>query len=650
MLYRRITQGLNDKGKLIPHDADVYSHISTDQDYYLSTYKYSEDHKKTFQSTGTITGITDVLTDKIWFDFDSEIEPEYSRKDAIHMVNRLKGLGIDDKDIIKTFSGNKGFGIELYLNHELNPKEVKNIAFELAKGLSTFDVKMYNASRIFRIIATKHNKTGLYKIPLTTELLNSNMDTIMGAAKTYPENDPVAFRWDKVTLPESLLKSKDKAPEGVKLEDKKFDIKDIDFSHKIKGWTNCKWAVLNGYQVKQNDRHEKLLAIIAQSKALNNTKQQAYYNAKMADEYGTSIYGGSKSTKEDLWLKVESVYSDNWKGGTFTCKDGKTTWLTDICNSLGINKCKHTENETLINVQNVSSKFNQYAKDIEKNTIKTGIKDLDDSLRLTTGQMVGALGAPSAGKTAWALKVLRTNSDAGLLSVFYSLDMADSELYQKMAQNVTGYSAEKVFDIFKNDPIEAKKIEKAVEESFKNVKFCFDTGTSVGKIEEALDDLESTHGGKAKLLLLDYNELLSSPHSDATAASGYNAGALKKLTNTRGICTISLLQPPKMVGDASDEINSYRNIKGSSLLEQCFSTIIGMYRPGFSAENDSQDDNFMIMNILKNRMGKLFTLLFYWNGQKGDITSIDDFGRKQLKDLRAAKKMDKALSSSGLNF
>lgn len=652
MQYRRLTQGLNDKGILIPSKDDVYDHINNqDLDWYLSTFLYSEEHKTLFNETGSVSGITDVVCDSLWWDFDSEWEPDAARKEAVVLCNRLiNEHRIPKEDIIITFSGNKGCGVEVSLTQQLTPKEVKNIAFQLASDLKTFDPKMYNASRILRIMGTKHQKTGLYKIPLSfNQLCTLNTDVIMGIAKNVPSM-PQDARWSPVSLPTGLQMAKKKESNEIvrPIEDKKFSVGEIDFSHKVKGWSNCKWALLNGYQVKPNDRHEKLLCIISQAKALNNTKEHAYQLAKEADRSGVSIYGGERIVKEDLWTKVESVYSDTWKGGTFTCKDGKTTWLAEICNSLGHNKCKHTEVENLVDVEKVFNEFFSYAKDIEKNTIKTGISDLDDQLRITVGQMVGLLGAPSSGKTAMALEILENTSRSGLLSVFYSLDMASSELFQKIAQRVTGFSDVKLFDIFKNNPTESARVGKMVNDAYTNVKFCFDTGVSVDKIESTIDDFESSTNKKVKLLLLDYNELLSSPYSDMTASSGYNAGAIKKLTNSRSLCTISLLQPPKIIGDAGDEITSYRNIKGSSLLEQCFSIIIGIYRPGFSSENNSQDDLYLVMNILKNRLGKLFSLSFKWNGVRGKISSSDEFDRQSIKELREKKRQNK--DNQGLNF
>jgi hypothetical protein len=646
MYYRRFTNSLTDKGTLVPINKcnEYRQSLDANSEHYLSIYEYNEEQYQEFLKTGSVKGVEDVTTTRLVWDFDS-VSLELAKADALELCGRLEEKGFNPDQLEIYFSGNKGFHVCVEIFDRINVDTFKNITYSLASDLKTYDKKISNPSRILRVVNTRHPSSGLYKVQFTAYgFLDANIEYIKYlATKIQP-----TFDWEPQNLPARLKNLS--APKVEKLQDKEFSLDDIDFSRKPKGWPNCKWAVLNGFQVQAGNRHDKLLCIVAQSKALNNTPEMAYYNAKLADENGVANYGGEKSSKEDIWTIVESVYDDSWKGGTYTCKNNKTVWLAEICQTLGPYKCKHNETENLIDVESVFKDFFTYAKDIEKNTIKTGIKDLDTQLRLLTGQMIGILGAPSSGKTAIALELLENTSRAGYLSVFYSLDMAKSELFQKIAMRVTGLPEDKLFYIFKNSKTDAEKIGQAVAAAYGNVKFCFDTGVSIEKVDETIGEFEEANPGKkVKLLLLDYNELLSSPYSDATAASGYNAGGMKKLTNSREICTISLLQPPKMVGDASCEINSYRNVKGSSLLEQCFSTIIGIYRPGFSAENNSADDVYMVMNVLKNRLGKLFNCQFYWDGLTGKIKSIDDTGREAIKDLKNKKKAEREGNDLGLS-
>ena len=85
------------------------------------------------------------------------------------------------------------------------------------------------------------------------------------------------------------------------------------------------------------------------------------------------------------------------------------------------------------------------------NTIKTGIAELDKVLPLTIGMNLGIIGAASSGKTAMALKILKNTSEAGVVSVFASLDMRRNRLFEKLLYRVSGLSREDLYDrILKN--------------------------------------------------------------------------------------------------------------------------------------------------------------------------------------------------------
>jgi KaiC/GvpD/RAD55 family RecA-like ATPase len=643
MLYKRLTNGLNDRGQLIPADKDPFEYIeTTEKDYYLSTYKYNEEQKKSFEETGTIAGITEVFTDKLWWDFDSEVEPESAKKDAVQLVERLIQKNIDRKDIFITFSGNKGFGVEINLEQSLSPKEARNLAFELAKDLQTFDVKMYNASRILRVYATKHPKTGLYKTPLTyNQLKELSLDNIMKLAKSLPEMNE-EFRWDKVKLPTDLYTKKD-IVETPKKEIALIN-HDIDFTKKVKGWSNCKWALLQGYGVKSGDRHEQLLCIIATSKALNYTKEQAYYNAKNADEQGVARYNGPKALKEDIWRMVESVYDETtWKGGTFSCKDGKTPWLTNLCQSLGANKCKHDEEKVFSELPELANIFNRFATDIEKNKIKTGIEELDKNVMMVTSTMIGLLGNPGSGKTSLSLQILNNCSLSEIPCVFFSMDMGIPLVYLKLIQKhfKEKLTSDQVFEIYKSDKQKAEEINNIINQNYNNVKFSFKSGLNVEEIRESIIKYQETSGKKVKLVVVDYLECIAGPYSDANANTAIIANKLKDLANETETCILLLLQTQKHSGAPDEPLLSMKNIKGSSVIEQACSVILTVWREGYNP-NYSNMDKFLSIATVKDRFNSLWKYDFAWNGLRGHISELDDFAQDELEKLRAQKKADKA--------
>ena len=83
--YVRLCKSIYDKGVLVKEE-EVFDKITPDKEWYQSTFYYNKDHYSQFQKTGSIAGIRDVTTNKLWFDFDDESNPENSKVDAVEVV------------------------------------------------------------------------------------------------------------------------------------------------------------------------------------------------------------------------------------------------------------------------------------------------------------------------------------------------------------------------------------------------------------------------------------------------------------------------------------------------------------------------------------------------------------------------------------
>lgn len=638
--YQRLTTGINERGRLIPDSADVYEIINKDKEAYLSAYLYNDEHKKIFDSTGSIAGITDVKSNRLIWDFDNEIEPSLTKPSAEELIKRLIGLGIDTKDLHITFSGKKGIGVEVKLTQSLSPKQIKNIAFDLASDLPHFDTKIYNASRIIRVTASRHKDTNLYKTPLTYKQLTTlSMDEIMSLAKSPSEYNEEEFRWNSITLPEHLIKK-----ETIKKENmivKPLTVSDVDFSKKIKGWTNCKWALLNGLGLEPGNRHDQLLSIISTSKALNYTKEQGYYNAKNADEQAVNRNGtGDKCTKEDIWQLVESVYADSWKGGTYSCKNGETPWLTSLCKSLGEHSCKEESVDKEIRPSkfiDLTSGFKHYVKNIDKNTIHTGLPTLDKHVFLSTGANVVVVGAAGSGKSSIALEILNNTSKAGVKSVFASLDMSKTRMFEKLMYRLTGFSRQELYKTYQED--QEQQCLNKLQQEFENVYFFNKTTPTVSDIKEYILKCQEQSGEKIKLVMVDYFERVSTDLSDDTASSKKIAGELQDLVNDLDVCLITLYQPNKFAlsGGPSSPIYDYTTIKGSSFLYQAPRIILSCWRPFYNPK-DFSNDRYMQMAVIKNDLGELAEFTFNWEGKRGMLTELEDHQTEEFNELMAIRK------------
>jgi hypothetical protein len=127
-----------------------------------------------------------------WFDVDCGENLNLALDSTRKLYNRLTvDYGVCKFDVIPYFSGGKGFHIGLSAkffggfeaSNDL-PERLGRIAAVVGKDIPYVDFKIYNANRLFRLPNSKHDKSGLYKIPLSgTDLMNFDIDYIKDLAK-----------------------------------------------------------------------------------------------------------------------------------------------------------------------------------------------------------------------------------------------------------------------------------------------------------------------------------------------------------------------------------------------------------------------------------------------------------------------------------
>ena len=649
-MYRRLCVGLNCKGDLIPSTDNVFDHIKNfKKDHYLSLYMYNEEQKKRFyeekeklnSKTGaiekTINGaknINDVVTDKLVFDFDDKHDLSQAQLDTITIFDRLvDDHGIDESCISITFSGNKGFGVEVKTTEMMNPEEIKAITKGLAGDLKTFDPVIFNASRIIRIPHTKHQTSKLFKTPLAySELKDSTSEEIKVIAS---EEYDIGADETTTALPASVLKLK-----TIKKEERKptvsMDSAHLDLKNKPRWLSNWKYAMQEGF-FPEGSRNHSLMILGATYRGQGFNKITAYRMLKGAAELQSQRTGQDRYADEQIWLEIiEQVFDSGWSGGTYS-EDNFSDDLKDYLVAVGVPRGEAKDEDAFLGVADVYDTFEDFAENIEKNTIKTGIKQLDKLCRITTSMLVGVLGAPGSGKTATTLNILEKHSGEGEASILFSFDMGKPLIYQKLVQKQTGMDSDDVFKIFvdKNEE-EKEKIKHTINAAYENVQMCFKTGSTVDDMKKYIIEYEHKTGKKVRMIAVDYLEKLVGPFSDATANSGYNAAKLQELCNELELCCLLLLQPQKMAGDPSDPLLTYRRVKGASVIEQDCRVIFSIFREGYHPQN-YDDDYFITYAILKNTMGVLGSVDCYWEGKTGDVHEIDDQGRAELKSLRRRK-------------
>ena len=638
--FVRLTTGLIDKGILISPD-DIQKHIKNPEiDHYSSVYFYTDEHFKQFQQTGSIEGIVDVKTDKIWFDFDCKDNLKLAKADTIELVNRLNSFGVQNENLEIFFSGSKGFNIILNLNREVTPKQVKHLALNVfGKGLKTLDAAIYNPSRVLRIPGTKHQSTDYYKTQITAyELQALSREQL----------------FEKASKPSKVIKG-----ELVDLKDDLFDVKEVeqvknevllqkefDVNSKPRGWKETKWALMQGF-FGNGERDTSMMILASTCKALGYDKLTSYYMCKSALSKSWERHGKGNFTKEDLWQKIEIVYGENWKGGSYSeTEDG---FLQKKSDELGI---KELVSSDTVDIKGALTLFKSYAKNIDELTLKTGIEELDNKQRITVGMSWGIIAAAGTGKTSIALQILHAMSKNGELCVFFSYDMYAPHVIQKIIQRHWNpeEDIEVVFEKYKNgDKDYVERVEQLITEEYPNVEFCFESGQSFDDIRSTIRNVEQKRGKKCRFIAIDYNELVINDVSDPTQSSNHTAQKARALAATEQICVLSLFQPNKASGDPSAEIKSYLNAKGGQSIGASVSFMLGVSRPGYNPR-DPDNDRYMSLNVVKNRMGAIFYIDLYWDGYKGSIRTLSPTERSRLKQLRDDKAAEKESHASDENW
>lgn len=626
-LFQVYKETVSGKPKIIPYPGKIPV-INPKVDHYRSLFQYTAAQKVQIETRGTFAGIRDVSTGELFFDFDSKDDHELARQDAVTLANRLVGLGVDPEDIKASFTGQKGFSIEIKLNRRISNEEFKVAVEKLAGDLETFDHIVSDPVRIVRVDNTRHPKSGNYKVPMTIyDLDELELKDIYNMSSL---NTNLHKEFKEVKIPNEFFKVEKKKEKKAPTGDLKEALETIP-----KGWKPYKWALACGF-FESGERHNALMVIAATCRGLGYDKTTAYHICKAAVEKQANRSGDDKFPKEELFENIidQSVYSENWEGGQYSPQTNP--WLKKYCERMGLEVKKEDETKAH-RIQDIQDEFQHFVEHIEENTVLTGIKVLDEALPITTGMNLGIVGAASSGKTAIALEILKNTSKAGVVSVFASLDMHRNRLFEKLLYKTTGLSRGDLYAKIKQGEIE--EITKRIKEDYANVWFYDRSCPSVANIRDYIEEVEAETGKKVKLVMLDYFERVNSDKSEDTAASKDIAGQLQDLVNDFNVAMVTLVQPNKfsLSGGPDTPIRSYTAIKGSSFLYQSFRSIISIWRPFFTPET-ADKDKYMQMAILKNDLGEQGLFNFKWDGKKGDIREMTEEEEGEFQYLLDQKK------------
>ena len=642
--YIRLNESVQDYGDL--KDASYLDSKKTYEEViksyrYRSLYWWPKEAKiyKESNSKGSMAGYTGpAFINKLVFDFDKEQDLVSVKADVTTLLDRLASYDVQESSINVDFSGRKGFHVEVLLDKDIPHTELKEVCVKLAGDLPSFDIVIYNSDRKFRLRNTKHEKSGLYKIPLTlTEFFTLNIDQIKSLAATKRD----------ITLATELV-NYDKFKTHLPLEETKLSLKPksvvVDDNEEIKGLSSinfkkcppnmprCIYALMQGVMVRGNGQTQKVMFHLANYLRNNGSiKEMAESQLKTVLELNKQLYPESDNWDTGDRLKREVInpvfdpsYENKFKlvaGASGVSEDNE--FIKYYCDHIKSDKpcCLHkAEANNVVGISEISNDFKRFAESFDTNSVKTGIKLIDDNMKIIAGTTTLLIGATGSGKTTLALDIMEKSNKEGFNTMFFSMDMYKNLVYLKLAQKVTNYTQDQIINFYKTfDHIRTNEIQAKIGERYNATFFDFSKTLTIEEMRDRVLRQQDASGKEIKLVVVDYASRLAGPYSDKHANATYNALKSVEVAEATDSAWIYVAQVSRNVGDGSTPLLSKRVAKESGDWEESASNVITVWRPFMGLE---AKDDIMRLFLAKNRMGSEIQRPLWWNGALGIVNDM----------------------------
>jgi KaiC/GvpD/RAD55 family RecA-like ATPase len=612
----------------------------------IHLYLYDDSAKEYFKEHGdSIKGYTGkAWTETLYWDLDCEGDFEKVRDSSLKLLHKLEELDFADSTQIY-FSGHKGVHIFTHTSTKFNPEETRNTCYNLAMEAgvdpSVLDTSVYNVNRIFRIENTKHQKSGLYKVELYyDELSESSLGDIKTIASGIRTTKNEVGKKDAGFIKKRFSENTNRTVQ-VKKVSEITAIHDFDVNDCPKDKRTCIYILENGY-FGHGERENGLMRLAAYYRGKGIDRDQALAMLNIALERREQIYDKvNQYSDEDTIRCLDQVYSEGWNNGMYSCKND--LFLQQKCDEFGAKNC-HAKKEkvsSVLTIDQVCDNYIKYGEEALREYPKSGLEWLDNRVRIRPRNYSMINGSCGSGKTSLAIVMMEHFNEQGIRNIFFSLDMADSSLFEKLGARYTKYSPEEIeyaFNVnFRNDFSSRysgdatqvmEEVISAIKEKFPLTYFDFTATASSKYVLDTIKNVNETLEDTIKVGFIDYAGRLVSDQQNAYANSSYNARMANDIVKANDIHMIYISQIARENGDHTSALRTSRVAKESGAWEENATFVLNCWRP--YGDGLTGEDKYFHLYVAKNRSGSLGEHVFRWEGAKGDI--IDDLSNSDYQE------------------
>lgn len=543
--------------------------------------------------------------------------PEIAKEMADDLLRVLtEHCGVDVKSVLICFSGNKGYHLYIptkYFNPEPSEDFSRRIRHMVEFGIwpllnqtlfpttKEIDWSIYDTIKVYRAINSKHEKSGLWKVPLTvTEFHKMTFaETRAFAMEARPSNtsrrpgdEPYLFPdWRQVGESEALramwlasTRWREDRRKAFSSTDRKLcdltDIANVDPKN-IPDRKLCAMK-LSQIDVGHGNRNQATLMLISDLRDQGFTPEQAFEFMKP----WLAMQKGTAKTEQYLADQVRYVYEQGFSWGCFH----------PLAAAHCFKQCRlypQAEEERKGAAEWVQMDV-YWDRLIERTKTPVYYEipfgELRRKIRLRSKQANLFIGQTGSGKTACALAILEHNSgvigqmlqtqpDFKPRVAMVSLEMPGEELAERQAQRAVQQDQQHIENVLRRHIKAAQEglvdayhdeVRKLVMESMKHVFFYDGVGLNMRGLRELLKVGKEQHG--INFVIIDFMDRIVSKGMTQYERLAPIAVEMKSLARDLDVQIWTLVQ----VARAESEKGSLglRSARGSGQLEENSDTLI----------------------------------------------------------------------------
>ncbi len=495
------------------------------------------------------------------FDFDGEDLDAVL--ETVRLVLRDMELRFDVSNGVRAFfSGSKGFHILLdaeLFGGWMPSVELSNNLKDLAEGLMRdyqgFDAAVYDKNRLLRCGNTQNNKSGLWKVPLTLdEIQTLSIEQIKELAVAERKIECPA--WGDCEQSSALVELWNQTKAGPVKATRRADPTGL-WQRGLKegdGRDNAAFALARMLRKKGLDESDALEIL-------------RLWDTQQADPLGDRV----------LEIKVGSTYRMSQSP---------------------------VEQDSIMTPTQLAEAYHRHIENLKGRKILLGLPRVDRRIRgVVPGEICTIIARSGVGKTIIAQNIILNSSEANheSSSLFVSLEQPDSMCFERYAQMATGRPGRSIEEDWQELPNERENIRDAVVEKLGDRSLTYVNAATLDSLNTIVDQTEVILGSQLHLLVIDYLGYIG---TDGHGRNLYEqlsnvARGLKQFAKSRELALVLLCQVGRTAGEDGKVPLTKSSARDTGAIEESADIMLGLYRPNMNENDDTQ----IAVQILKNRKG-----------------------------------------------